>query len=60
MVILFSVDFREIFDVFLGSHENGRDPKLRKPSAPEAGKHLKDPREHCFVNESFQKDSKKQ
>ena len=31
---------------------------LVTPSAPEAGKLLKDPREHCFVNEIFQKHSK--
>ena len=42
MVIFFSLDFREIFDVFFGSSENGRDPRLRKPSAPEASKLLKD------------------
>ena len=42
----------------MGSSENGRDPKLRKPSAPETGKLLKDRREHCFMNGSFQKHSK--
>ena len=52
--MLFSVDFREIFDVFF----YGRDPRLRKSSAPEAGKLLKDRREHCLMNESFQRHSK--
>ena len=41
----------------LGSSENGRDPRIRKHSAPEAGRLLKEPREHCFLKESFQKHS---
>ena len=43
--------------ILLGSSENGRDPRLRKHSAPEAGRLLKEPREHCFLKESFQKHS---
>ena len=50
----------DFWRILLGSSENGRDPRLRKPSAPEAGSRLKDPRKHCFVNERFQKHSKKQ
>ena len=49
-------DFRRIL---LGSSENGRDPRFRKPSAPEAGKLLKDRREHCFVNEKVLKNIRK-
>ena len=44
--------------ILLGSTENGRDPRLRKP-APEAGRLLKDRREHSFANrkvfKTFQK-----
>ena len=40
------------FCILLGSSENGRDPSLRKLSAPEAGRLVKDRREHCFVNEN--------
>ena len=45
--------------ILLGSSENSRDPRLRKPSAPEAGRLLKDCREHCFVNEKVFKNISK-
>ena len=50
---------RDFWSILLGSSVNGRDPRFRKPSAPEAGKLLKDCREHCFVNEKVFKNIRK-
>ena len=45
--------------ILLGSSKKGRDPRLRKPTAPDAGRLLKDRREHCFVDEKVLKNIRK-
>ena len=50
---------RDLWRILLRSSENGRDPRLRKPSAPEAGRLLKERKKHCFVNEKVFKNIRK-